>query len=80
MEDDDTGDIHIHDGHIHMFNPFLILNGENKFAFNGMVPDRAIEIDAYLRTAPMFEDAGGENTTNVYYLSRSIERIRTSWA
>jgi len=69
LEDDGTGDVNIHDGHVHMNNPFLDLTGGNKFTFNGMYADRAIDIDAYLRTAPIFE--GGDNGTTAYFLSSS---------
>jgi len=45
-----------------------------KFAYNGQYPDRGIEIDAYLRTAPIFE--GGSNLTNVFYLSSSDYEVQ----
>jgi len=71
LEHDSTGDVHVHDGHIHMYNPFMDLIGGNKFVYNGMYPDRGIEIDSYLRTAPLFDTEGGANMTNVFYLSSS---------
>merc|ERR1719341_1901765 len=69
LKNDESGDVIMHDGHVHMSNPFMDLMGSNKFTYNGMYADRAIEIDAYLRTAPMFE--GGDNITSAFFLSSS---------
>ena len=37
LENDESGDVIMHDGHIHMSNPFMDLMGGNKFTYNGMV-------------------------------------------
>ena len=41
LTNDETGTVIIHDGHIHMHNPFFTMNID-KFAFNGVVIDKLI--------------------------------------
>ena len=37
LEDDESGTVVIHEGHIHMRNPFISIQRGDKFAFNGVV-------------------------------------------
>jgi len=71
LTNDETGTVIIHDGHIHMRNPFFTMNFD-KFAFNGVHQDRSVDIDAYLRDhQPYGSMSEMPNETNVFFLSSS---------
>jgi len=72
---DQSGSVIIHDGHIHMENPFFDMNYD-LFAFNGVRGDRSIDIDAYLRDHSPFHSTGEHNITDVFYLSSSDYEVQ----
>ena len=85
LTNDESGSVVIHDGHIHIENPFFEMNYD-LFAFNGVVKnyeifhllhfifqrqDRSVDIDSYLRDhLPHHATDDQQNVTEVFYLSR----------
>jgi len=68
LTNNETGTVVIHDGHIHMRNPFFTMNYD-KFAFNGVHQDRSVVTDAYLRDHQPYGLSEMPNETNVFFLS-----------
>jgi len=75
LTNDETGTVIIHDGHIHMHNPFFTMNID-KFAFNGVRYSRDMDVDAYLNNHKPYHAPEGENETNVFFLSSSNTEVQ----
>jgi len=73
IEENSMGDSIIQGGRIHMLSPFSLITSGAKFAFNGMLVDRGVELDSYLHTGPLTPGSQENLTTGFYLTSPSYE-------